>query len=268
MRKLKSALPWIALVSAVVAAGLLVAGSFYRKARIVDTGETRAVVEKALNELLAMRPDSLEDPDFKAAFNAFGGSPQVASAVLVSTDASAGAYVTTRITMRGDLVIGDVTAGLSTLGEGKRTLTELGSRVSVPPDPLEGISPDEFSADQHLLLRVKSMVESGDADHGDVFGSLIRAVRNPAGGMLGAIGVRYDRSPWVSATPGFVWIAILLGFALSFGIYWISVPAWTFLDARERGEKVWIWAAFTLVGNVIALVAYLLARAPRSAKGT
>jgi hypothetical protein len=268
MRKLKSALPWIALASAVVAAGLLVAGSFYRMARIVDTGETRAVVEKALDELLAMRPESLEDPDFKSAFSAFGGSPHVASAVLVSTDSSAGTYATARITMRTGLSIGDDTGGLSTLGEGRRTLAEPGSRVPAPPDPLEGISPDEFSADQHLLLRVKSMVESGDADHEDVFGSLIRAVRNPAGGMLGAIGVRYDRSFWISAVPEAAWIALVLGFALFLAIYWISVPAWTFLDARERGEKAWIWGAFTLVGNVIALVAYLLARAPRSAKDT
>jgi len=47
--------------------------------------------------------------------------------------------------------------------------------------------------------------------------------------------------------------------ALFLAIYWISVPAWTFLDARDRGETAWIWGAFTVIGNVIALVAYLLA---------
>lgn len=267
MRQLKSALPWIALVSAVVAAGLLVAGSFYRRARIVDTGETRAVVEKALDELLARKPAALDDPDFKAAFSAFGGSPHVAMTILVNRDETAHAAGT--VTMTGRMIANSPSAGqLSGLGEGGRTLAELGLEAPRPPDPLEGISPDEFSADQRLLLEVKSAVESGNTDHADVYGSLIRAVRNPAGDMLGAIGVRYDRSPWVREAPGALWILLIIGFALSFQIFWISVPAWTFLDARDRGENAWVWAAFTLVGNVIALVAYLLARAPRSAKGT
>jgi hypothetical protein len=161
------------------------------------------------------------------------------------------------------------TAGqLSGPGEGRRTLAEPGLEAPPAPDPLEGISPDEFSTDQRLLLEVKSAVESGNTDHADVYSSLIRAVRNPAGELLGVIGVRYNRSPWVSAAPSFEWIALVLGFALFLGIYWLSIPAWTFLDARERGEKAWIWAAFTLVGNVIALVAYLLARTPRASKGT
>jgi hypothetical protein len=267
MRKLKSVLPWVALASAIVAAGLLVAGSFYRKARIVDTGETRAVVEKALNELLARKPAALDDPDFKVAFNAFGGSPHVAMMILVNRDGTA--YAAMTVTMTSRVIVNSPTAGqLSGLGEGGRTLAELGLEAPPPPDPLEGISPDEFSTDQRLLLEVKSAVESGNTDHADVYGSLIRAVRNPAGEMLGAIGVRYSRSFWISAVPEAAWIALFLGFALFLGLYWLSLPAWTFLDARERGENAWVWAAFTLVGNVIALVAYLLARAPRSAKGT
>ncbi len=265
MRKLKSALPWIALGSAIVAAGLLVVGSFYRRARIVDTGETRTVVEKALGELLARKPASLDDPDFKAAFSAFSRSPHVAMTILASRDGAVGAAT---VTMTGRMIMNIPTAGqLSRLGEGGRALAELGLEAPPPPDPLEGIAPDEFSTDQRLLLEVKSAVQSGDADHNDVYGSLIRAVRNPAGEMLGAIGVRYDRSFWVSAVPEAAWISLVLGFALFLGVYWLSVAAWTFLDARDRGEKAWVWTGFTLVGNVIALVAYLLARAPRSAKG-
>ncbi|HSV92378.1 MAG TPA: hypothetical protein VLH81_04850 [Desulfobacterales bacterium] len=267
MRKLKPVLPWIALVSAIVAAGLLVAGSFYRKARIVDTGETRTVVEKALEELLSRQPAALDDPDFKAAFEAFGRSPHVAMTIMVNRDG--GAYVTGTVTMTSRMTVNSPAAGqLSGPGEGGRTLAELGLEAPPPPDPLEGISPDEFSADQRLLLEVKSAVESGNADHADVYGSLIRAVRNPAGGMLGAIGVRYERSFWVSTVPEAAWLALVLGFAIFLGVSWLSVPAWTFLDARDRGENAWVWTVFTLVGNVIALVAYLLARVPRTAKST
>jgi hypothetical protein len=242
-----------------------VAGSFYRKARIVDTGETRAVVEKALDDLLARRPEAVEDPGFKAALTALAGSPHVTLVLLSTTEHRIDSFVSGK--WMETISTSDQTGALAALGARKRSLFDLGSRSFVLPDPLEGIASDEFSTDQRLLLEVKSAVESGNADHADVFGSLIRAVRNPAGEMLGAIGVRYERSSWVGTVPEAAWIALLLGLALSFGIYWISVPAWTFLDARDRGEKAWVWAAFTLVGNVIALVAYLLARAPRTAKG-
>ncbi len=251
MRKLKPALPWIALASAVVAAGLLVAGSYYRKARITDTGETRAIVEKALEELLAMKPASLDDPDFKVAFNEFARSEHVVSALLAGE--SGAMYFDT--SLGGDI---------SHLGDGTLTLAELGARG---PNPTEGLPKDEFSLDQLGLLMTKFTIEAHDADHNDVFATVVRMVRNEAGESLGVIGVRYNRSPWVSAAPGALWILLIIGFALSFQIYWISVPAWTFLDARDRGEKAWVWAAFTLVGNVIALVAYLLARAPRPANG-
>jgi hypothetical protein len=266
MRKLKSALPWIALAAAVVAAGLLVAGSFYRKARIVDTGETRAVVEMALNELLARRPEAVEEPGFKTALTSLAGSPHVALVIFSTTEHPIDSFVSGK--WMETISTSDQSGALAALGERKRSLFVFGSRSYVRPDPLEGISLEEFSMDQRLLLEVKSVVESGTSDHDDVFGSLIRAVRNPAGDMLGAIGVRYERSSWVGAVPEAAWIVLLLGLALSFGIYWISVPAWTFLDARDHGDKAWVWTAFTLVGNVIALVAYLLARAPRTAKGT
>ena len=257
MRKLKSALPWIALASAIVAAGLLIAGSLYRKAQIVDTGETRAVVEKALDGLLQRQPVSIDETGFTAALEDFARSPYVASTFLVDTKGTVYGIVTGSINVGGDS---------ADRGAGMQSLTNRSGLWQ--PGNVEGLPPDEFSPEQLLLLATKSAMEGRDADHGDVFATLVRTVRNGAGEPLGAIGVRYDRSPWVGAMPEAVWIALVLGFALFLAIYWISVPAWTFLDARERGEKAWVWAAFTLVGNVIALVAYLLARAPRLAKGT
>jgi len=269
MRKLKSVLPWIALASAVVAAGLLVAGSFYRKARIVDTGETRAVVEKALNELLAIRPDSLEDQVFKAAFMMLSASRFVVQAFLVEKDGTIIHADESTPATRGSGALSGESPVTETTSESKGTVTMAGTLVLgfVTSIKGEGLPHDEFSSDQLLLLSVSAALEGRDADHDDVFATLVRTVRNEAGEPLGAIGVRYDRSPWISAIPEAAWIALVLGFALFLAIYWISVPAWTFLDARERGERAWVWAAFTLVGNMIALVAYLLAREPRSAKG-
>ena len=42
--------------------------------------------------------------------------------------------------------------------------------------------------------------------------------------------------------------------------FWIAIPAWMLLDARRRGERAAAWGLFGLLGNVMALVVYLLVR--------
>jgi hypothetical protein len=39
---------------------------------------------------------------------------------------------------------------------------------------------------------------------------------------------------------------------------------WVWLDARARGERAWVWAVFVLLGNLVALITYILARRPGS----
>ena len=43
-------------------------------------------------------------------------------------------------------------------------------------------------------------------------------------------------------------------------LYWLSLPLWIFLDARRREEKKWVWGFFTLIGNIVSLLIYLLTR--------
>jgi hypothetical protein len=57
----------------------------------------------------------------------------------------------------------------------------------------------------------------------------------------------------------------LLAGLLALAVYWLCLPLWVWLDARERGERAWAWAVFVLLGNPVALPAYILARVPRSA---
>ena len=46
----------------------------------------------------------------------------------------------------------------------------------------------------------------------------------------------------------------------SFFLFWLSIPAWMTLDAQKRREKAAVWGIFGLLGNMIALVVYLLVR--------
>lgn len=43
-------------------------------------------------------------------------------------------------------------------------------------------------------------------------------------------------------------------------LFWLSIPAWMTLDAQKRREKAAVWGIFGLLGNMIALVVYLLVR--------
>ncbi|MDE2734753.1 MAG: hypothetical protein OXI72_10205, partial [Gemmatimonadota bacterium] len=46
----------------------------------------------------------------------------------------------------------------------------------------------------------------------------------------------------------------------SFILFWLFIPAWMALDAQKRREKTAVWGLFGLLGNMIALVVYLLVR--------
>ena len=50
---------------------------------------------------------------------------------------------------------------------------------------------------------------------------------------------------------------LFLGSLLAF---WITIPSWMALDACKRRERASIWGLFGLLGNVMALVIYLLVR--------
>ena len=43
-------------------------------------------------------------------------------------------------------------------------------------------------------------------------------------------------------------------------LFWLSIPAWMVLDAQQRRERAAVWGLFGLLGNMIALVVYLLVR--------
>ena len=43
-------------------------------------------------------------------------------------------------------------------------------------------------------------------------------------------------------------------------LYWLSIPLWVVLDALRHRERAIVWGLFTLIGNIVALLIYLLSR--------
>ncbi len=95
-------------------------------------------------------------------------------------------------------------------------------------------------------------VEAARVEVGRVRGGLIAAVvSQPSWGI-----------PFPETSERLRLIGNLTTLAIAAGLiaFWITIPSWMLLDARRRGERAAAWGLFGLLGNVMALVIYLLVR--------
>ena len=239
-KRLKRALPIVAVTGALVALvmSILVGPWFGRRTLLADTGETRRVVETTtLAQLLALQPSSLEDASFRDAVDQAQDAPYVAVVWLFAPDG--------RI-VEGNRVFAGRTTQESATDEMRRVL---------------GILPQEaLTSEQHQALLAASVMQA-EGEHNDVYRHLLREVHGPDDELVGWIGITFDVNPSVGA-PGAAYISFILILLLALGAYWLSLPVWVWLDARARGERAWVWAVFVLLGNLVALIAYILARRP------
>jgi hypothetical protein len=237
--KLLKTLPWIAVSMLAVAILALIFYSGRRTLMLQESQETRQAALAALAQFEKLKPSSILDPDLRELMDEVIQQPYVATLWLISSE--------------GEIVysVGS-TAMQGTLRE--RATNEMKSA-------LESLPPDQFSQEQTLMLLAASAIRS-EGEHNDVYRHLVRPLASSAGAPLGLVGMAYDVSPQVGAVPAIGEIISLLLLALSLGLYWLSLPLWVYLDARQRGERTWVWAVFVLMGNLAALLAYLLARAP------
>ena len=236
--KLKKVLPIAAVIGALVTLVCLIVLSLLRQTMTADTGETRRSVETTLAQIEALQPVSLDDTPLQEAIAQAKDAPYVAVVWLFTPDG--------RI-VEGNRAFSEGTVEESATGETHRILAAL-------PD-------GALSTEQRTALLAASVMQA-EGEHNDVYRHLLREVRGPDGDTVALVGMTYDVNPAIGAPPG-AWIPLLAGWLLGMGTYWLSLPAWVWLDARARGERAWVWAVFVLLGNLVALITYILARRPR-----
>ena len=235
-------LPVVALVGLGVATVLLATGVGARGRLLADTGETRMSVEPAVARVLALQPATLDDPSFRREVGALVHAPYVATVWLISPD---GRFVYAE---------GSTTASASAGNVADLATTETRHIA----ESLAGVLPD----DQRRLLLAASAIQR-EGEHNDVYRHLVRVIRGKDGRETGLLGVAYDVSPALAAPPSFAYAASLVGFVVSIAVYWFSLPLWVWFDARARGGRTpGAWAGFVLIGNVVALAAYLVTQRP------
>ncbi len=236
MNRLKRALPWISLAAALIAIVCAVIGIPQRQQYLVDNGVTRAAAEAELDQVVVQQPSALNDPDFLQVVKDLPGNAYIVYTWLFDSDGRI-LFTSARSAYQGN-------AAEHATMETQRLLSTLPS--------------DALTDEQQTLLLAASAIQS-EGEHNDVFRHMIREVRSPDGVLLGWIGVTYEVNPDIGK-PDLGYIFSLLVWLISMGIYWLSLPLWVWIDARTRGERAKIWTLFVLVGNLAALMAYLLTR--------
>ena len=107
-----------------------------------------------------------------------------------------------------------------------------------------------ISTEEPISIYGRRLVEMNRVKDGLIAATVSRSQYNPP------LQERSEESERLSLLRNTTGIAALAGFIL----FWLSIPAWMALDAQKRRERATVWGFFGLLGNMIALVVYLLVR--------
>jgi len=240
LSQLQRALPAAAVVAALTTVTCLVLLSCQRRSLLTDSGATRLAVQETLARLQALHPDSVEDAALRRAVEQVSHSRHVATVWLFAPDGRIG--YSTGSTARS-------TAAYRTVEE---AATDDTRRV------IEALPDGALTGEQRTWLLAASAIRR-EGTHNDIYRHMVYPVRRTDGSTVALVGVAYNVT---DAEVGLGWKVCVLAGALGLVVYWLSLPLWVFLDARDRGERAWTWATFVFIGNLVALIAYILARTP------
>ena len=125
-------------------------------------------------------------------------------------------------------------------------------------DVILAVEPRQLDPLTELELRLAIALRR-EGEHNDIYGHLVRYIPDPDGQPAAIVGVTYEST---DTAPGVLDIVFVVLGAIGFGLYWLGLPLWTFLDARASGvgRGAVLWGLFVLVANAAGLLAYLLVR--------
>jgi hypothetical protein len=228
-------LPWVAVI-ALAGLILLVWLGPSRSAMIAPDPAAAAQADRDLKNILAIQPQTLDNPVFLDAIERTLDEGKAATLWVFSPE--------------GEVII----AMGSTANATKATNPD-----ELPIQALlDSLPADSLTEDQRSLL-VYTAWTMAEGEHNDIYDHKGAFIANPNGELLGVISMAYEVNPQISQAS-LAWKLSLLGGVALLGIYWLSLPLWVYLDARERGEKAVAWTCFVFLGNLVALIAYLLTR--------
>ena len=230
-----NALILAAVAGLMLVIGLLIASTGQREAMLLESAQTRQSVEQSFDRIMPETIESVQDEALLSAARSLAGAEYVARLWVVDN--------------AGRIVFHD--RGPGHIGDDVRQVAGRDGRSLVA-----ALSADEFSGPQAVQMYTAAALMA-EGDHNDVYRPLVRPLFSGQGRMVGAVGISYEVSPAVG-TPSVNDMARTAFFLLGLAAYWLALPLWTLLDARQRGEPAVLWSIFVLVANLVGLIAYLI----------
>ena len=117
------------------------------------------------------------------------------------------------------------------------------------------VNPKDLIVSTALTELVSSdiLVEMARVEDG-LIAIAVAPARLPPGTL--SLGQLWEKKERLRLWMNIITLIALVGLIL----FWLSIPAWMLLDAQKRRERAAAWGLFGLLGNMIALVVYLLVR--------
>lgn len=243
MKRWINRLPWLAIVALVLLIALMVIGNPRAKLITRDPASS-AQAQETINKLQELKPDNLSDPDFQSKLMETLNSGQAVTLWLIDNN--------------GKLIFAEGNTAAATRNFDPAQLPIQNLLNSLPPDSL--------SNEQKSLLINAAWIQV-EGEHNDIYDHKVAPLYSSNGTFLGTLGMAYEISSSTSQDE-LDWMIRLIAGMVCLMVYWLSLAIWVWFDARQRGEKAWVWTCFVLIGNLAALIAYLLTRHPANTDPT
>ncbi|MGB7539798.1 MAG: hypothetical protein WBM17_14745, partial [Anaerolineales bacterium] len=183
----------------------------------------RQSVEESMNAILPGEVASVNSPELAQAVERLKSEPYV---VWVWVSDPKGDI---RLSYNGPAEVGDNVYELSQYEE----------------DLISAVDPQHMDPVTEMELRL-AMALRREGEHNDIYSHLVRYIPGPDGQPAAYVGVTFEG---VDTSPGILDIVFVILGAVGFGLYWLGLPLWVFLDSRAggSGRASVLWGLFVLV---------------------
>jgi hypothetical protein len=118
---------------------------------------------------------------------------------------------------------------------------------------IDAIECNVDSVQKRIMFVAASIRREGD--HNDIYGHLVMPLKTSSNVLIGFVGVAYSLD---DSKPHIQNYVISIALIICFLLYWLSLPLWVYFDCREKNNKYILWTIFVFLGNIPALIAYLI----------
>jgi hypothetical protein len=228
-------LPWVALSSGILIILLLASAIIFKPSQNIENTVNRKI---AFDKLKQIRVESADNLNSKAFFDYF---EKTLSCSVISTK--------WLVSERGEVIYAKgVMAASTPLNSNIYSLVDAQNRGLI-----DAIESNVDSIQKRIMFVAASIRREGD--HNDVYGHLVMPLKTSSNVLIGFVGVAYSLDDSKPPIQNYV---ISIALIICFLLYWLSLPLWVYFDCREKNNKYILWTIFVFLGNIPALIAYLI----------